>query len=137
MAVRPAVPADLRAVVAIGRESFFGEDAFGATWLVGKLAQPGTALLVEDAAITLVRGFILTEHHQLGTVVRLIAVLPDARREGIGRLLLASVTGPAWTWIRETNEASQRLFSSMGWVEAEPPRKRRGDWRYYRLDAER
>lgn len=133
MAVRAAVPADLKAVVEIGRACFTErEDRFGAAWLLSYLAQPGTALLVEDAAITQVRGFLLTEHYGGTTVVRTVAVHPEARREGIGRLLLASVSAPAWTWIRTENAASRGLFEAMGWREVDPPRKRVA-WTYYRL----
>lgn len=133
VAVRAATPADLRAVVEIARQCFRErEDRFGAAWLVKYLAQPGVACLVEDAAITQVRGFLLTEHYGGTTVVRTIAVSPEARREGIGRLLLSSVNAPAWTWIRTENEASRGLFEAMGWREVDPPRKRAA-WTYYRL----
>lgn len=132
--IRPAVPADLKAVVQIAKQSFFDDDAFGCTWLCGKLANAGTQLYVDDAALSLIRGFLLLETHQLGTIVRLIAVAPNARKQGVGRALLELVKAPAFTWIRDENEASQALFKSMGWVEAEPPRKRK-EWRYYKLGA--
>lgn len=92
--------------------------------------------MVDDAALSLLRGYILTEQHQLGTIVRLIAVAPSARKQGVGKALLETVKGPAATWIREENEASQALFRSMGWVEAEPPhnRRKREVWRYFKLD---
>lgn len=132
VAIRPAIPADLKAVLAIAGECFTGGDAVEVEWLIDLLAQPGTAMLVDAATFAIVRGFLITESYQLGTEVRLIATAKEHRRSGVGKRLLASVRGPATTWIRTRNTASRRLFESLGWKKTEPP-KRREEWVYYQL----
>lgn len=132
--IRPAIPADLASVIRISKASFTGEDAFGPGWFLKLLETPGTQLLVDDASAGVIRGYVVLCSHPLGTIVRLVATAPEFRGHGAGKALLAGTPSPAFTWVRTDNTASLNLFKSMGWGEAEPPRKRR-DWRYLSLGA--
>jgi GNAT superfamily N-acetyltransferase len=132
MAVRPARPADILPVLQIAQDAFQGQDGpIGASWLCRRLADPGTRLVVDDAGVGLVRGFILLVRYAAGTRVRLVAVGQNYRRQGVGGRLLSVVRGPASAWVRSENAASRGLFSGAGWEEAIAPRRRKGDWAYY------
>lgn len=137
--IRDAVPADLTAVMRIARQGFHGDDRFGVVWLIKVLAQPGTRMVVEDAGVGVIRGFLLTQTYAAGTMVRLIAVDPGARNQGIAKTLLSSLPDhQCGAWIRRENEASQRTFAAAGfkvatatWSEAKKPERHTGDWVFY------
>lgn len=138
MPVRAARPADLLAVLGICHDAFAGADGpIRASWLVRRLADPGTRLLVDDAGAGLVRGFLLEVRYAAGARVRLVAVGDAYRRQGVGRRLLACVRGPASAWVRSENRASRAMFAAAGWAEAVAPRRRKGDWAYFVLDRPR
>lgn len=144
MGIRRATPGDLAAVLKINSEGFVGDDPFDAAWLVAKLAEPGTRLVVDDAGVNVMRGFMLTQHYASGVEVVLIAVDRQLRRHGVGRRLLARVKGPAGAWVRKENAASRALFAGAGWeqsvsewTEAEKPEKHSGEWCYYVLSRSR
>ena len=132
--IRPAQVCDLDDVLRISRAGFLArEDRFGAGWLVSVLALPGTRLWVESPGVGVIRGYLLTESYQTGTLARLVAVDPDYQRQGVGRRLLAMVAAPGSAWVRTENVASRGLFTAAGWEMAnDPPKRRRaGSWVYF------
>lgn len=138
MAIRRATPGDLAAVLRIADGGFFGDDPFEAKWLIDKLAEPGTVLQVDDAGVGCVRGFLLTQKYAAGTVIRIIAVDPQFRRQGVGTGMLARVKGKAGAWVRVENAASRGMFERAGWVQSVPlwreafkPADHSGDWVYF------
>ncbi len=140
MGIRKAVPSDLAAVLRINADGFVGDDPFDASWLVEKLQHPGTRLVVDDAGVGVIRGFLLTERYQIGTEVKLIAVHQQFRRQGVGSRLLSRVRGPAGAWVRKENAASRAMFTARGWeetaglVEQEAPAEAHsGEWVYFLL----
>jgi ribosomal protein S18 acetylase RimI-like enzyme len=136
--IRPALPGDLDAVLRIGATSFAHDaDRFGATWLVRRLARPGTELFVDSPGAGIVRGFLLVERYATGTVVKLVATDPQFRQQGVARRLLATVRGPAATWIRTENAPSRATFEAGGWVQTAPPKARSGEWTFYTLPPEK
>ena len=145
MGVRRAVPSDLSAVLRIGAGGFVGDDPFDAQWLVDKLAEPGTQLVVDDAGANLIRGFLVIQRYTSGTVVRLIAVDPQFRRQGVGKRLLARVKGPAGAAVREENAPSRAMFEKAGWEqtvkewveESKPSEAHSGNWVYYALQKQK
>lgn len=129
--VRNARIHDLAAVARIIRAGFAPRDRWGPLLLLDKLADGGR-LRVDEGAAGLIRGFVLLERRPAGTNVRYIAVDPLCRGKGVGRGLLATVTGPAFAWVRASNTASQAMFRAAGWAVAlEPPPGRRGGWLYF------
>lgn len=140
MGIRKAVPGDLAACLQINTDGFTGDDPFDAAWLVAKVAEPGTTLFVDDAGVGVVRGFLLTQRYDLGTIVRIIAVGAQFRRQGVGSGLLGKVKHPAGAWVRKENKASRGMFGKAGWVEAVPhweeatkPASHSGGWVFYTL----
>lgn len=132
--IRPAIPADLASVVRISKASFTADDAFGPFWILKLLETSGTQITVDDASAGVIRGYVVTCSHPLGTIVRLIAVAPEFRGVGSAKALLATVPGPAFSWVRTGNTASLNLFAALRWRETDPPGRRRKDWRYLTLD---
>ena len=138
MAIRRANPGDLSDILRISGDGFFGDDPIDAAWLVGECSKPGTLLQVEDAGAGCIRGFLLTHKYTGYSIIRLIAVDPKFRRQGVGRGLLAKVRGKAGAWVREENEASRTMFERAGWrvsvpkwTEAEKPQSHSGNWIYF------
>lgn len=118
--IRLATPADLIMVLRICRQGFAGDDRFGALWFLKKVAEPGTVLQVDDAGLGAIRGFLLTQAIEQGTLVRMIGVERGYQRQGVGTGLLATVTGPAGAWVRDENVASRTLFTRAGFRTAVP-----------------
>lgn len=142
MAIRTAVPGDLTAVMRIARQGFTGDDRFGTVWLIKKLAEPGTRLMVDDPGCGVIRGFLLTQTYDLGCIVRLIATEKGFRGQGVALGLAKTVTGPAGAWVRVENTASRKTFEKAGWTlavegwaEAKRPEKHSGDWVFYTKGA--
>lgn len=139
--IRPAVPADLSTVMRICRQGFRGDDRFGTVWLVKKLAEPGTTCYVDDAGIGVVRGFIILQKYEAGTIVRLIGTDSGCRKQGVGSALLSGAVDPRvphGAWVRVENEASQQLFRKAGWkiavatwAEPKKPKDHTGDWVFF------
>ncbi len=129
--IREATPSDLAAVLEIAADGFKGEDRIGPAWLVRKLAQPGTTLHVESLGADCVRGFVLIERYRPGELVRLIAVAPSHRRQGVGRAMLGKIRAPASAWVRAENAASRAMFEGAGWGLATQPTRREGEWVYF------
>lgn len=131
--IRVAVPGDLAAVLSIASAGFSAVDRIGPAWLVRMLARPGTVLFVDKLGPDCVRGFVLVEAFQGGQLVRLIAVSPSHRRQGVGRGLLAKLSArvEAGAWVRVENAASRGMFDAAGWTGATRPSRRKGEWVYF------
>ena len=142
--IRAAVPADLVSVMRIARQGFTGDDRFGTVWLVKKLAEPGTECWVEDAGIGVIRGFIVIQKYEAGTIVRLIGTGLGFRKQGVGLALLTALTDrkvPIGAWVRSENIASQKTFEKAGfkvavptWAEPKKPVRHTGDWVFFVKD---
>ena len=138
--VRPMRVADLDAVMPF-EQQMFGPEAWSRQGYLDELAD------------TELRYYIVAEaadHHLLGTAglltigetaqILTIGVLPAARRNGVGRLLLRALIAEArrrratevLLEVREDNHAAQRLYAAEGFTVLG---KRRGYYEQGRVDA--
>lgn len=136
MIERPAAVEDLDAVHAIERASF--SDPWSRASFARLLADPRTFFAVTADARGVVTGyaiaFFVVDEAELAN----LAAAPEARRRGIGGLLLDAVireavrrgTRQLFLEVRESNVAARALYASRGFAEVA---RRRG---YYRRPAE-
>lgn len=122
MRIRPATPADLDALVAAD-SSCFGTRAWSETLVTQELAADSRFVVVAESDAIL--GYAsLMEVADVADVQR-IAVLPDARRRGVGARLLdmllmrARLSGCARVLleVRADSEAAIGLYRSFGFEE--------------------
>ena len=74
---------------------------------------PGGKIIVAEAEGRVV-GFVLCLSHRLAR----LAVAPEQRRQGIGRMLVAAVQRPGMTLqVRESNMAARALYAGLGFRE--------------------
>jgi ribosomal protein S18 acetylase RimI-like enzyme len=102
-----------------------GEGPPGAVWRARLDRQGGVTFLAvrEHAAVGLVSGFVDAENPDRVDLVSMW-VAPEARRQGVGRRLIASVV--TWAqeqeasfielWVTETNDPARRLYESCGFA---------------------
>lgn len=118
--ISPSPPGwhELRAVADIQIASFRKDLAYKWWMLVVFWRFPGVTFLVtrDGGAIT---GCIIADMHRGNIRIMNIAVHPEYRRRGIGRLLLLSVldTKPhasAVLMVQEENKAAQALYTDLG-----------------------
>ena len=118
--IRPAGSAHAAALAAIHAEAFSGDAAWGPDAMALQLALPGTfALIAPEGGMALARATageaeILT-----------FAVVPAARRRGLGTALLAALrreaacrgAGTLFLEVSSRNGAARGLYSAAGFVE--------------------
>lgn len=129
--IREAKPSDLAAVLEIAASGFERIDRATADWLVKELNLPGVILYVDSLGPSGVRGFVLIERYTEGDSVKIIAVHPGHRAQGIGRKLLAKAGKSAGAWVRAENKASRAMFTRDGWKIASKTTKKPGEWVYF------
>ena len=143
--LRPARDADIDAVLAIEHASF--GDPWSRSAFLELIDDPRVAFLVADAGGA-VRGYVVAwfvlDEGEIGN----LAVHADARRHGIGALLLdgalAAVTAAdvnsLYLEVRDSNAAARALYASRGFVEVgrrrEYYRRPKEDALVLRLDLE-
>ena len=111
MTVRPATADDLPAIAAIQRTS-----AEAAQWNPAEYLDYRTTVAISDGAIV---GFLVTRMVAEGECEILnVAVAPGFRRRGIARdllsVLLRTFAGVIFLEVRESNQAAQNLYQSLG-----------------------
>jgi ribosomal-protein-alanine N-acetyltransferase len=135
IALRPARDADIDAVVAIEHASF--GDPWNRSAFVDLIDDPRVAFLIADVGGA-VRGYVVAwfvlDEGEIGN----LAVAREARRRGIGALLLdgaiaavrASDVDTLYLEVRDSNAAARALYASRGFVEVGRRRE------YYRKPKE-
>ena len=135
IALRPARDADIDAVVAIEHASF--GDPWNRSAFVDLIDDPRVAFLIADVGGA-VRGYVVAwfvlDEGEIGN----LAVAREARRRGIGALLLdgaiaavrASDVETLYLEVRDSNAAARSLYASRGFVEVGRRRE------YYRKPKE-
>jgi len=111
MTVRPATADDLPAIAAIQRIS-----TEAAQWNPAEYLDYRTTVAISDGAIV---GFLVTRMVAEGECEILnVAVAPGFRRRGIARdllsVLLRTFAGVIFLEVRESNQAAQNLYQSLG-----------------------
>jgi ribosomal-protein-alanine N-acetyltransferase len=121
----PIVPAgwrDLRQVMRVERECF-GPDAWPALDILAVLVFPGIVRLkVLDGEQ--VAGFAAGEERDGAGWITTIGILPDYRRQGLGRALLLACESQLHyrrvrLCVRRTNLSAQRLYLETGYVQVD------------------
>ncbi len=111
---------DVRAVAAIQRQSFAPRLAYGPTALITLLWWPNVAFLIaRDSDSGRVVGCGIADRNRGTTRVMNLAVAPDFRRSGVGRLLLRALEeklpeGDVSLMVQEHNAGAQALYLSEG-----------------------
>jgi ribosomal-protein-alanine N-acetyltransferase len=133
--IRPAQPADARAVGALERRCFADpwsegsfREAFGPGWSFGYVAEAGLD----------VTGYVVAREVAGSGEILNLAVAPEARREGLARALLHTALDAlrrrgateVYLEVRESNDGARRLYEAEGFT----PAGRRRD--YYRQPLE-
>lgn len=135
LTLRPAVPADLAAILAI-EQAVFG-DAWSAESFASEFDEPYAWFrVVEDAGV--IGGYVIARIVGGQAEIANIAVAPAAQRHGLGgRLLDAAIAAAVeadcdavWLEVRPSNAAARRLYETRGFVLIG---RRRG---YYRAPVE-
>ena len=133
--LRPARKADMDSVLAIEQASF--ADPWSRSAFVELLDDPRVAFLIADAADT-VRGYVVAwfvlDEGEIGN----LAVPADARRQGVGALLLDGAIAAVcksrvealYLEVRASNAAARALYASRGFAEVGRRRE------YYRRPKE-
>ena len=110
----------------------FPEDPWSAEMFESSLANPGcTALIVQNRQMTKIVAYGVLYSAADEADIANIAVMPDCRKQGIGRALLSKMieiarSGGAsriFLEVRESNAPAQRLYKSAGFVEIGRRRK--------------
>lgn len=119
--VAPARLRDIRAVGRIQRRAFKPRLAYSSGTLLMLWALPSVQFLVARRE-TEVLGCALGDRHQGQARVVNLAVDPIARRQGIGRALLAALEevlpdGDAVLMVEEQNAAARALYAASGYAE--------------------
>jgi [ribosomal protein S18]-alanine N-acetyltransferase len=133
--LRPARDADLGAVLAIEQASF--GDPWNRSAFIDLVNDPRVAFLIAEVG-GVVRGYVVAwfvlDEGEIGN----LAVASEARRRGIGALLLdgaiaavrASNVDTLYLEVRDSNAAARALYASRGFVEVGRRRE------YYRRPKE-
>ncbi len=129
VAIRPARFRDLWAVERIQRSAFKPRLAYGLGTLLMLWLLPGVQFLVAGREGK-IAGCVLGDRHQGQARIVNLAVDPDARRQGIGKLLLAALEaaipeGNAVLMVEQDNMAARALYAASGYAEI------RQAWDYY------
>lgn len=144
LVIRPATAADLPAVLQIERDCF--ADPWSAESFRNSLAPDRMRFLVAEAVDlvddgkALVLGYVIALMLSDEAEIADIAVSADARRRGIGALLLDAAVealaqrgiGTLFLEVRESNVAARALYESRSFVEVG---RRRGYYRHPLEDA--
>ena len=113
---------DLRAVAEIQRQSFRPELAYRFTVLLTLRLLPFVTFLVARREGTgEVVGCMIGDRYRGGVRIMNVAVHPDARRQGIGRLLLRAISdrlpeGDLMLMVEEQNRGAQALYEAEGFT---------------------
>jgi ribosomal-protein-alanine N-acetyltransferase len=120
--IRESGPADIPVLAALHGECF-PDDPWDATAMAEVLAMPGAfGLLSLDAAGTLPTGLLVALDLVVEFEIVAFGVRPAARRQGIGRALLAHLLGvaarrPVLLEVAEDNVAARALYGEAGFLE--------------------
>jgi len=120
--VRPMCADDVPYVLAVERASFPSANAWGRRDFMRcfVLGDPHFGWIAEAAGQLI--AFAVTENNR-SIWIRNLAVLPEFRRRGVGRLMLESIKRAALKFehgtlraiVRERNLSAQLFFSACGW----------------------
>ncbi len=133
--VRPAVAADLDAIMAIELRSF--TDPWTGAAIASAMSTAGAIATVAESDRGII-GCMLGRAAAGEGEIHSVAVNPDERGRGIGSLLVADAierfvaagAGTVWLEVRESNAAARALYRQAGFTEAGRRRK------YYRAPVE-
>ena len=111
---------DLGAIARIQEASFRRDLAYKHWMLVFFWLMPGVTFLITKDEET-VTGCIISDTHRGKVRIMNIAVHPDHRHKGIGRLLMTMVIEqkpdhPVVLMVQEHNTAAQELYTKLGFV---------------------
>jgi len=121
MSLQPAGVAEATALAALHAASFPPEESWGPDALRLMLEMPGSFALVQPG-----EGFILVRTALDEAEILTLAVVPAARRRGLGGTLLASAMAAArgrgamamFLEVAEYNAAARALYAAAGFAEA-------------------
>lgn len=111
---------DLADVAAIQRASFPGDLAYKRWMLAFFMLTPGVTFLVTKDGETITGNIIADTHRGMMRIMN-IAVHPDYRQRGIGRLLMTTAMDQrpdtsVILMVQEQNTQAQSLYTSLGFV---------------------
>lgn len=120
--VRDAGPGDLPAIIGIERVSF--PTPWPGSLYAHEIIRPGGMFLAAEEAGVLVGYVCAWAGADQGHILK-IAVVPELRRHGVGRLLMDALTerfksrgiGKMWLEARERNQAARSFYRSLGFSE--------------------
>jgi [ribosomal protein S18]-alanine N-acetyltransferase len=123
MMLRRATARDLSAMSALHAASF--PDAWSGVSLGELLASPGAFAFIAIEVSSLAAGFVLARVAAGEAEVLTIAVRPNARHKGLGRVLMEAAAAHAremgartmFLEVGETNAAARRLYRTLGFAE--------------------
>ncbi len=122
--IEPARMRDLRAIAAIQRTSFPPRLAYGPTALLTLMVWPHVTFLVaRERASDRILGCGIADRFKGNTRVMNLAIAPDARRRGVGRLILRALgevmpDGDMTLMVQEHNAGAQSLYLGEGYLRA-------------------
>ena len=110
-------PVHAAALAAIHAASFPPGEQWGDAAMADILAMPGVVGFLDERG-----GFVLARSAGGEAEILTLAVVPPARRRGLGRALLDQVLAvtaglPLFLEVAADNEAAQALYRSAGWSE--------------------
>jgi ribosomal-protein-alanine acetyltransferase len=123
--LRVATPNDLNAIMAL-ETSTFESDAWSAQSMSSELGSPHTYYLFgfDPATPDVLAGYggLLAPRGSGGGDIQTLAVAPDARRHGLGRILVTSLVaeaaargaGEVFLEVRADNPNARALYDSLG-----------------------
>jgi ribosomal-protein-alanine N-acetyltransferase len=120
---RPARPEDLERMQEIEERCFAGPERLSPSQLAGLASRGDVACIVAEVDGR-IEGFAMAHMHGEAARLLTIDVDPDARRLGIGRLLLRAAEREGAKWgcasmgleVRVTNHGAISLYESAGYI---------------------
>jgi GNAT superfamily N-acetyltransferase len=125
--VRPAAPADLATVARIDAQAFGGSTADSRAWMAPRLGAAGFRVGIASLdGVPVGTATAVATDEWAGPAVGLygVAVVPEARRRGIGAALSAWLLaeafaeGAAFAHLNPDSDDAARLYRSLGFVES-------------------
>ncbi|WP_166877183.1 ribosomal protein S18-alanine N-acetyltransferase [Salinibacterium sp. ZJ450] len=124
--LRRATAADLDAIMSM-ETSTFTTDAWSREGMLSEITGPHRYYLVAESETGTIDGYagLLSPHNSPQADIQTIAVVPAARRQGLGRTLMLALIGEArargahevFLEVRADNPGAQKLYEELGFRE--------------------